>query len=158
MQKVASVCGYIKHNMCNLHVIFLCFVVSTVLFSRMLCMNYKCLHARCQSHWFLMILLRACAGILNIPCAIYMCFMFCCKHSIVFTYVFCMNYKCLHARCQKHCAKHALIALNIENLCFRDFFLLRCLTLNNVMIFLSILNFSRRITIFWSGEYFGYWV
>ena len=50
-------------------------------------------------------------------------------------------------------AKHSLIALNIEQLCFRETLLWMCLNSKNVMIVLSILNFHRRIKIFCSGEH-----
>ena len=52
-------------------------------------------------------------------------------------------------------ATHSLIALSIEQLCFREKGLWRCLNLKNVMILLSILNVHRRITIFCSGEHFS---
>ena len=50
-------------------------------------------------------------------------------------------------------AQHSPIALSIEQLCFREKGLWRCLNLKNVMIVLSILNFHRRITIVGSGEH-----
>ena len=47
-------------------------------------------------------------------------------------------------------AKHSLIALNIENIWLPRLFW-KCLSSTHVMIFLSILNFHRRINIFYVG-------
>ena len=53
-----------------------------------------------------------------------------------------------------YCAKHSPISLNIEKLCFRgNKWCLKCLTSTNVMMFLSILNFHRRVKIDCSAEH-----
>ena len=124
---------------CNVHCTALCIVLYylyIVLYFTMYCIV----------HCIVMYIVLYCI----VHCIVVYIVLYCIAHCIAHCNVLCIVLWCG--------AKHSLIALKIEKKCASaNKVLCMCLTLNNVMICLTILYFRTRIKIFCGGEYFGLW-
>ena len=145
---------------CIVHCIVLCIILYVTLYCNVHCIvMYIVVHCAlyCIVYCIIFYNVLYCTLYCNVHCIVLYCTLHCGVHCFVL-------YSALY--CTLHCTVHCIVmwceafsysVKNWKKCASANKVLCMCLTLNNVMICLTILYFRTRIKIFCGGEYFGFY-